>query len=360
MELERIPNPSGSSGKKLLTSSMLDNSQPKLRSLLSEDPTQEEILKSFAYTDDKISDYMRRHNLVLEEWANTHAHAGNGYLLLRGAYGRVGSVVLPAAQTTVVVTHSGWVTPRPGEIQVQPMDSGGWLSATSTKFIVRAITATTFEIVVNAAPGVDVLFGWLWQPALTGAQAIDVTFVPVLRKAGLVVSHVGSPYLTGSVMGSTSIMFDWPTLVGIGRGVAFSPDGTLLAVAHDSSPFLTVIDIATGAIVTGYPTLAGSGRGVAFSPDGTLIAVAHAISPYLTVIDVATGAIVTGYPTLAGTGQGVAFSPDGTLLAVAHYTTPYLTVIDVATKATQPGWYQPPGTGLSLAWSTDPSAVITA
>ncbi len=364
-EIGDIPNPAGSPLTKLLTTPMLDDPQPQLRAMLSGDPTPEAILKSFAHTDEKVSGYQRRHNRQLEEWANTHAHpgggGGDGYMLIRGAYGRAGSVVLPAAQTKVVVAHSGWMTPRQGEVYVQPLSTGGWLSATSTKYIVRALTATTFEIVVDAAPGVDVLFGWLWQPALIGSQALDVTIVPVLRKAGLVTAHSNSPFLTGSVADLPEILFDWPALAGTGRGVAFSPNGALIAAVHSTSPQLTVIDVATEAIVSGYPSLAGTGdgNGVAFSPDGALIAAAHASFPRLTVIDVATGVEVTGYPSLPSVGNGVAFSPDGTLLAAAHANSPFLTVINVATKATSPGWVQPPSTGIGVAWSPNPAAVIT-
>lgn len=55
------------------------------------------------------------------------------------------------------------------------------------------------------------------------------------------------------------------------RGVAFSPDGTLLATAcHDHTARLW--DIATGMLVRALTGHTAYVWGVAFSPDGTLLA----------------------------------------------------------------------------------------
>jgi WD40 repeat protein len=97
-------------------------------------------------------------------------------------------------------------------------------------------------------------------------------------------------------------------------GVAFSPDGRLLATASGMEARLW--DLATGEDLRSLTGHNGSVLGVAFSPDGRLLATGST-DKTAWLWDLATGEdlpILRGHD---GSVLGVAFSPDGRLLATA-------------------------------------------
>jgi WD40 repeat protein len=99
------------------------------------------------------------------------------------------------------------------------------------------------------------------------------------------------------------------------RGVAFSPDGALLATASTSRT-ARLWDPATGECVRTLTRHAEAVHGVAFSPDGRLLATAS-IDRTARLWDPATGECVRTLTGHAEAVHGVAFSPDGRLLATA-------------------------------------------
>ncbi len=122
------------------------------------------------------------------------------------------------------------------------------------------------------------------------------------------------PVETRQVSGVRNLSFE-PDVTG----VAFSPNGTLLATAADDGT-VRLWNPATGQAIG--PSLAaspgGSLNGVAFSPNGTLLATAGADGT-VRLWNPATGQAI-GPSLAAGPGgslNGVAFSPNGKFLATA-------------------------------------------
>ena len=99
------------------------------------------------------------------------------------------------------------------------------------------------------------------------------------------------------------------------RGVAFSPDGALLATASTDKT-ARLWDPATGECVRTLTGHATGLRGVAFSPDGRLLATAST-GRTARLWEPATGECVRTLTGHAEAVYGVAFSPDGQLLATA-------------------------------------------
>jgi WD40 repeat protein len=99
------------------------------------------------------------------------------------------------------------------------------------------------------------------------------------------------------------------------RGVAFSPDGALLATASTDKT-ARLWDPATGECVRTLTGHAKAIHGVTFSPDGQLLATASD-DRTTKLWDPATGECLRTLTGHAAGLRGVAFSPDGRLLATA-------------------------------------------
>jgi WD40 repeat protein len=113
----------------------------------------------------------------------------------------------------------------------------------------------------------------------------------------------------------------WTTVRGLTshsatvRNVRFSPDGTLLASASDDRT-VRLWETSTGSQVRLLSDHTGPLRYVTFSPDGTLLATA-AHDRTVRIWEASTGRPMHTLPEFEAGVNGVAFSPDGALLAAA-------------------------------------------
>ena len=175
----------------------------------------------------------------------------------------------------------------------------------------------------------------------------------------------GSAYSNSVYLWSTSTDSIVTTLTGPSpknadfatiTGVAFSPDGSLLA-ASDENNDVYVWDVATGVLKYDLIT-ASILSSVAFSPNGEFLAAGGTTAGRQTFLwDVATGERIANLidPGTSGVGD-IAFSPDSTMLAAAdlgHAGRIYLwntSTHDLV--ATLPSTKEDGG-ALGLAWSPD-------
>jgi 6-phosphogluconolactonase len=142
-------------------------------------------------------------------------------------------------------------------------------------------------------------------------------------------------------------------------GVAFSPNGALLATAHPNFDAVVDFSVGAGGVLTpaGSATLAGGARpsSVAFSPSGGLLAASNAGNGTVSVLSVSTtGALAPAGSATIGAGSApasVAFSPSGALLASANQGTNTVSVFSVSSV----GVLTP--VGLPVAPATAPFSV---
>ncbi len=161
------------------------------------------------------------------------------------------------------------------------------------------------------------------SPIGVGGDAVGVAFSPngaLLAVAdplnGVWVFTVASGGALTQVAGSP---FQLPAGAGAGGWVAFSPNGALLAVGALSGVSMFSVSSGGQLAVAGDVVSPGSDTGgpVAFSPNGALLAQADSTNG-VSMFAVGSGGALTQITNETGglNASAVAFSPNGTLLAV--------------------------------------------
>jgi WD40 repeat protein len=206
-------------------------------------------------------------------------------------------------------------------------------------------------------------------PGISTASSSDIPFNSPL--SGATFNPSGTLLAAGS--GSSNRVYLWSTstdslvttLTGPSpknadyatiTGVAFSPDGSLLA-ASDENNDVYVWDLATGALKYDLIT-ASILSSVEFSPNGKYLAAGGTTAGLQTFLwDVATGERLANLIDPGGSGVGdIAFSPDSTLLAAAdlgHAGRVFLWNTSTHSLVTTLPSTKEDGGALALAWSPD-------
>jgi RNA polymerase sigma factor (sigma-70 family) len=104
------------------------------------------------------------------------------------------------------------------------------------------------------------------------------------------------------------------------RGLAFSPDGSLLYASESAPGPVRCWETATGKEVRQFPGREQGSGWIALSPDGKVLA-AEGLDHALVLWDTATGKELRRWKASNGYSPAIAFAPDGKTLATANATT---------------------------------------
>jgi len=154
-----------------------------------------------------------------------------------------------------------------------------------------------------------------------------------------------------------------PDIATAGNATAldYSPNNKYLAVGVSSGYLYILKRDGEGYITVKSSSVVGVVKGVAFSPDSNYVAVSHTVSPYIAVFKQTSEDVFTALPapgTLpTGSAGGVAFDQTGTYLAVGHAVTPFVTIYkrseDTFNKIANPTSL-PSDTAKGVSFGTDP------
>jgi WD40 repeat protein/DNA-binding SARP family transcriptional activator/energy-coupling factor transporter ATP-binding protein EcfA2 len=229
---------------------------------------------------------------------------GNMY---EGALGPDGSTIAGKGDGLFIVRTTTGEVIRKLSVPNQGFDSGLAFSANGSS-VASGIPPAMVEVWDARSGGILALLG---KPP-RGPQ--DMTEdVALSRDGGVVASITSRAVLSAWEVPSGKRLFQVNAHSGIGTGVAFSPDGTMVATSGEDGA--AVWSIPSGRRLA-MLSATGKMTAVAFSADGSLVATGGDDGT-ARIWDIASGRLLTTLTGHVGTVTGVAFSPDGTRLATS-------------------------------------------
>ncbi len=168
---------------------------------------------------------------------------------------------------------------------------------------------------------------------------------------------------TGNIVHRISL-FSGTKVEGQTRGLAYSPDGQILAIANDLLPGVSLWDVKTGEQLRSfYQHQDGAIKlitALKFSPDGRYIVTAS-LDTTIRLWDVATGAEVARYRACRGGCFDVDFSPDGRYIITTADPTgaPYLLIWDTLPQFELPILMGHTGNVIQAVFSPDGQTILT-
>lgn len=250
-------------------------------------------------------------------------------------------------QTLLPITLAGSASALGGGtctgIAISPLNNAVVFATSGTPFIqVNGIRPDAFAAqAAYANPG-----------TLPTGQAFCAVISPRGDFAG--VGHATSPFMSiypidGQAFG-TKLANPSTLPVATGMGLAFSPHGDFITLITTTTPFIQTWAFSTAGVIgavaanpsilpSGGPSLFGIGKSVAWRPQGDFIAMATgATSPgfYVVPFDRNTGSYgtaltVSGAAIAPGGCYAVTWTPDGQYLLVGCSASPWLLVYDFST-----------------------------
>ncbi|MDI3287808.1 pentapeptide repeat-containing protein [Polyangium sp. 15x6] len=160
------------------------------------------------------------------------------------------------------------------------------------------------------AEGVDLSMAAHLDPArLRGAHLLSAKGIPDERHDALLAVGAVPPVLR-------HVEPMW-TAASPCKGVAWSPDGSMVATAHEDGT-VWLVDTVANAVLRILPGHKGGASSVAFAPDGKTLACGSS-EKSVRLWDVATGRMLRAFEGHASAVLSVAFAPDGKTLASGSY-----------------------------------------
>jgi RNA polymerase sigma factor (sigma-70 family) len=279
-----------------------------------EGKTRKQVARQLGCPEGTVAGRLARARVLLARRLARHGLAVSGGALAAVLSQSAAAAGVPAAVVSKTIRAAAWYAAGPAAAGLVPTPVAALAQGVLTAMSLTKLKVTTAGLV---------LAGLLVCGLLVAAPAGAPRSAPARQPAG---ENQDRPADKGARPKAPDGLKVRATLAGHGTGVyglAFSPDGKLLASGSDDAS-IKIWDTATGKEVRTLTGHQGVVFSLAFSPDGKSLAstgrksggdFAEKVPAAVILWDVATGEEKVKLQDNDGAFQGVVFSPDGKVLA---------------------------------------------